>query len=184
MKLKKNTPDQNRSLTLNTSALMRGRQGRKTHDEFWIREDGIKIIGREDAVYKCIECRVVFPAKSFTTKNLRSDGAYYLQKRCRQCNSDTELEKRQVKKNAPPKPERCECCNEGDELLQIDHIHGTTIFRGWLCRTCNIGMGGLGDDLRGVLQATVYLENDKDKIIEMLHEVYDEMFARTNEEKF
>ena len=61
MKLKKNTPDQNRSLTLNTSALMRGRQGRKTHDEFWIREDGIKIIGRVDAVYKCIECRVVFP---------------------------------------------------------------------------------------------------------------------------
>jgi hypothetical protein len=40
-------------------------------------------------------------------------------------------------------------------------------------------MGKLGDDLSGVLQAAVYLENDKNKIIETLDKVYNEMFART-----
>jgi hypothetical protein len=45
-------------------------------------------------------------------------------------------------------------------------------------------MGKLGDNLEGVLQAAIYLENDKNKIIETLHKIYDEMFARTDEEKF
>ena len=40
-------------------------------------------------------------------------------------------------------------------------------------------MGLLGDNLEGVLQAAVYVENDTNKIIETLHEVYKEMFART-----
>jgi hypothetical protein len=40
-------------------------------------------------------------------------------------------------------------------------------------------MGKLGDDLPGVLQAAVYLENDKNKIIETLDKVFNEMFART-----
>ena len=65
--------------------------------------------------------------------------------------------------------------------LQLDHLHGTAIFRGWLCRNCNTAMGNLGDTLEGMLQAAIYLENDKDKIIETLHKVYDEMFARTND---
>ena len=40
-------------------------------------------------------------------------------------------------------------------------------------------MGVLGDNLEGILQAAIYLENDKDKIIETLDKVYNEMFART-----
>jgi len=40
-------------------------------------------------------------------------------------------------------------------------------------------MGNLGDDLEGMLQAAVYLENDKNKIIETLNKVFNEMFART-----
>jgi hypothetical protein len=43
-------------------------------------------------------------------------------------------------------------------------------------------MGKLGDNLEGVLQAAIYLENDKNKIIETLHKIYDEMFARRNED--
>ena len=44
-------------------------------------------------------------------------------------------------------------------------------------------MGSLGDNLEGMLQAAIYLEKDKSKIIEKLHKVYDEIFARTNKEK-
>ena len=58
--------------------------------------------------------------------------------------------------------------------LQVDHIHGSTTFRGWLCTDCNSGMGKLGDNLEGVLQAAIYLENDTDKIIGTLHKVFNE----------
>ena len=58
-----------------------------------------------------------------------------------------------------------------NKKLEIDHIHGTTIFRGWVCSKCNTGMGSLGDTLKGVLQAAIYLENDKDKIIETLNKI-------------
>jgi hypothetical protein len=40
-------------------------------------------------------------------------------------------------------------------------------------------MGKLGDDLPGMLQAAIYLENDVEKIKETLDKVYNEMFART-----
>ena len=40
-------------------------------------------------------------------------------------------------------------------------------------------MGALGDNLEGVLQAAIYLEKDESKIIETLHKVFNEMFART-----
>jgi hypothetical protein len=52
-----------------------------------------------------------------------------------------------------------------------------------VCTDCNSGTGKLGDTLEGVLQAAIYLEPDINKIIETLHKVYDEMFARTDEEK-
>ena len=41
-------------------------------------------------------------------------------------------------------------------------------------------MGKLGDNLEGVLQAAIYLENDENKIIETLHKVFKKMFTRTN----
>tara|TARA_Y100001951_G_scaffold8942_1_gene5630 strand:- start:77 stop:643 length:567 start_codon:yes stop_codon:yes gene_type:complete len=180
---------------LNERALMKGRLKMKAHEDFYFRADGIKIAGKEDDVKECIDCHIIFPSTAFTTRSTRGDGAYYLQGRCRECSTKTELERRQVKKNAPPKPERCDCCHKKGVSfvslrdkhkkveLQIDHIHGTSLFRGWICRKCNTGMGHLGDTLEGVLQAAIYMEPDIEKIIETLHKVYDEMFARTSEKK-
>jgi hypothetical protein len=37
-----------------------------------------------------------------------------------------------------------------------------------VCRNCNTGIGVLGDTLEGVLQAAIYLEKDKSKIIKIL----------------
>ena len=131
----------------------------------------IKIIGKETDMQECKRCHRVLPTTAFTTCNIRQDGAYYLMKSCRECESLTRMERKIVKKNAPPKPGRCECCHKKTKKLQIDHIHGTFIFRGWVCGTCNTGMGKLGDHLSGVLQAAVYLEKDKNKIIEKLNEM-------------
>ena len=44
---------------------------------------------------------------------------------------------------------------------QLDHTHdGSNTFRGWLCSNCNRGIGALGDDVHGVLNALNYLLRD------------------------
>jgi len=159
-------------LNLNTVALMKGKQHRK-HYIFHFRSDGIKIVGKEDDIQECKECHKIFPLTAFTTHTPRPDGAYHLRKICRECSTIREAERRQYLKNAPPKPDHCDNCHK-NKKLQIDHIHGTTKIRGWVCVTCNSGIGALGDTLEGVLQAAVYLEKDKGKIIETLNGIKNE----------
>jgi len=154
------------------------KQKYKNHENFHYRGE-IKIAGKETDIQECKECHKIFPIAAFTTGRLRSDGAWFPRKACRQCNTVDDKEKRDARKNAPPKPDRCDCCHKKTENLQVDHIHGSTIFRGWLCTGCNSGVGKLGDNLEGVLQAAIYLENDENKIIETLHKVSSEIFART-----
>jgi RNase P subunit RPR2 len=156
------------------------KQKYKNHEDFHYRGE-IKITGKETDMQECKECHEILPIMAFTTHTLRSDGARYLKKMCRQCHTVNEKEARGARKNAPPKPDRCDRCHKKIKKLQVDHIHGSTTFRGWLCTDCNSGMGKLGDNLEGLLQAAIYLENDTDKIIETLHKVFNEMFARTND---
>ncbi len=69
---------------------------------------------------------------------------------------------KRLPKPSRPEPEHCECCGRPFALTKrgahLDHCHTTGTFRGWLCITCNIGIGGLGDCLDGVRKAVKYLE--------------------------
>lgn len=60
------------------------------------------------------------------------------------------------------RPETCECCGRkpGKKGLALDHDHETGAFRGWLCMLCNTGIGKLGDNLLGLLQAVRYLQGE------------------------
>jgi DNA-directed RNA polymerase subunit RPC12/RpoP len=159
---------------LNTLPTMRrAGQKYKSHDTFHFKKNGVKIIGKEDDTYVCKTCNRNLPSIAFN-----------LMRACRECESTLRSERRIVNKNAPPKPDHCECCHRKIKNLWVDHQHGSFIFRGWLCSYCNTGMGKLGDNLEGIAQAAIFLENDINKIIETLHKVYDEMFARINEKKF
>ena len=143
------------------------KQKYKDHKNFHHRGE-IKIVGKETDTQECKECHKIFPAMAFTTKSLRSDGAYYLEKKCRQCHTILEKERREVRKIAPPKPDACDSCHKKNKKLELDHKHGTLIFKGWVCGDCNSGGGRLGDTLEGVLQHAVYLEKDRSKIIQKL----------------
>jgi len=160
-------------INLNTHALMKGKQHRKHYTDFHFRLDGIKIVGKEDDVQECKECHRILSLIAFTTHTLRGDGAWYLLKRCRECSAIREAERRTITKNAPPKSANCDKCHK-NKKLQIDHIHGSLTFRGWLCRNCNTGLGALGDNLEGLLRAAIYLEKDKSKIIETLNGIQSE----------
>lgn len=90
--------------------------------------------------------------------------------RCRECiNKNTSLV-RQLRKKAPLPPEKCECCGKMPKIdsrtgktqtLRLDHNHDTQQFRGWLCDRCNSGIGKLGDNIEGIVNALNYLLSRK-----------------------
>lgn len=41
----------------------------------------------------------------------------------------------------PPLGAACEICYGKDEPLFMDHCHAKSVFRGWLCRSCNLMLG-------------------------------------------
>tara|TARA_R110002110_G_scaffold382840_1_gene594082 strand:- start:114 stop:638 length:525 start_codon:yes stop_codon:yes gene_type:complete len=163
---------------LNTTPLKHNKPLGKNYGDFHFRPDGIKIAGKEEDIRECIKCHRILPTTAFTTNTLKGNGAYSLKNKCRECNARLGLERKRSKENAPPKPNRCNCCHKKCKV-QGDHIHGSFIFRGWLCNDCNIGVGNLGDTLEGVLQGAIYLEKDKSKIIEILDKVFNETKHKT-----
>ena len=80
--------------------------------------------------------------------------------RCRKCKREVEnLLLSLRKENMEHKTELCTCCNQpSDRSLVLDHCHDTNTFRGWICDKCNVGIGKLGDNLDGVLNAVAYLK--------------------------
>ena len=78
---------------------------------------------------------------------------------CRPCKRAQGAILRQLRKlhPQPPMGTPCECCARVDKL-QLDHDHaGAHQFRGWLCKSCNVGLGHLGDSAETLAQAVAYL---------------------------
>ena len=68
------------------------------------------------------------------------------------------LTEEQFEEMAESQNHRCAICKKKRKLC-VDHCHETKKIRGLLCRTCNAGIGQLGDSYDGVLSALNYLEN-------------------------
>lgn len=81
-----------------------------------------------------------------------------LDMRCRDCIKQHSKIRKELHKNAPSKPEFCECCGKIPRKWCLDHDHKTDKFRGWLCDKCNTGIGKLGDNLEGVMKAVKFLK--------------------------
>ena len=52
----------------------------------------------------------------------------------------------------------CEICTTHADTLHYDHDHQTGKRRGWLCQTCNRGLGHFKDTRELLLAAAAYLE--------------------------
>jgi hypothetical protein len=85
---------------------------------------------------------------------------------CKSCMREYSKGKRVALKNSTPKPvvdTACECCGKITKPydLQFDHCHETHVFRGWICRSCNMGIGGCGDNVEGLERAIRYLKKNE-----------------------
>jgi hypothetical protein len=104
----------------------------------------------------CNSVKSRFPLSN--RKATRHGVVTYYKTRCTDCTSRERNESRRLNKlfEAPPPGTPCGCCERVRPLL-LDHDHRTNMFRGWLCRECNSGLGFLGDNLEGVGRAFQYL---------------------------
>lgn len=66
-----------------------------------------------------------------------------------------------------PRPNCCECCGRDVSMdvkaLALDHCHTTGLFRGWLCLTCNLGIGRLGDTIEALERGIAYLKRAQEQ---------------------
>ena len=88
----------------------------------------------------------------------------YYSKNCKPCIRQEQRKLQAIKKLFPPPKAGttpCACCGRIDRLF-ADHdwsIDDPKIsFRGYICKSCNVGLGHLGDSLAGVQKAANYLE--------------------------
>lgn len=108
----------------------------------------------------CSYCGERKNRKSFPKHSMYKDK---LDSRCKKCVKKHSKIRGRLHKEAPPKPEVCECCKKIPRKWCLDHDHSDDSFRGWLCEPCNTGMGKLGDDLNGLINAVNYLIMTKNR---------------------
>lgn len=100
-------------------------------------------------------CKACGMEKSLLEFYTDRDGHQYL---CKPCANHNNRVRSKIRRHAPPKPDRCECCGEvPTSRWCMDHDHETEAFRGWICERCNIGLGKFGDNIEGLMKAISYL---------------------------
>jgi len=102
----------------------------------------------------CVYCRKEKPLSEYQRHPGYKDK---LDIRCNYCIKNRKKIVEELRKNAPEKPNKCECCDKENITLVLDHCSITNTFRGWVCGNCNKGLGMLGDNKEGIMKALKYL---------------------------
>ena len=114
----------------------------------------------------CNKCKCDLPISEFRLQEFNKLKEKSPFCKCRVCEGLDAKERKEGKKRAYPCPDHCELC--GDEFEKnrafgykapvFDHFHESGKFRGWLCKSCNIGLGQLQDSKDILKKAITFLE--------------------------
>ena len=115
---------------------------------------------------KCSKCAEIYP---LTAQYFQPNGwnetrtLQYFRPECKDCRSQDTRGRNQAKKLAgnPKSPvlgSPCELCGRTNQQLLFDHCHSTLKHRGWLCNSCNKGIGLLGDTTKALERVVLYLK--------------------------
>jgi hypothetical protein len=115
---------------------------------------------------QCSKCSRVLEltGQNFSKNGWNSDGTkLYFRPECKSCENWNSSGTREAKKLAgnptrPPLGTSCDLCNKTTQLLVFDHCHETLNHRGWLCSSCNKGIGLLGDTVESLERVVLYLQ--------------------------
>tara|TARA_R110002124_G_scaffold102428_1_gene250562 strand:+ start:1361 stop:1771 length:411 start_codon:yes stop_codon:yes gene_type:complete len=114
---------------------------------------------------ECPTCKETKPLSEYYVRpDGRNNGSH---RNCKDCYKENNNVVYVLRKENPYPYENpvCECCGieSHSEVLCLDHCHIEKVFRGWLCRSCNTGIGSLGDDIEGLEKGLTYLKGHYDE---------------------
>jgi Recombination endonuclease VII len=117
----------------------------------------------------CPMCGKEKPWTDYVSANGNSKYGY-----CQDCRRTYQSSYQNARRTAEQRnaPKACEICgltfNEFD-TAHFDHDHNTGLFRGWLCKACNMAIDQLRNSPEIARKAAVYLERPP-QVIEETHE--------------
>ncbi len=110
----------------------------------------------------CLKCGVVKALAHFSNHGFSADGK---QSVCSWCMRIQGWRARGVLGEFPSvQPDRCDACGHVSTRLHMDHCHQTGYFRGFLCPSCNMGLGHIGDTAAAVAKVLAYVQSAEDRI--------------------
>lgn len=108
---------------------------------------------------KCRGCNQIKEIEEFSHFSTSSAGR---KNTCKSCTNELAGIRRDLKiKNPPPVSGKCPICNTYTEEWILDHCHFSHQFRGYICNSCNLGLGRLNDDVNTLYKAIDYLTQDQ-----------------------
>jgi len=109
----------------------------------------------QSATKVCKTCQVEKPDSAF----IKADGRHRATRnRCKQCAKEQQDIRRRLRLSHPePPPGDCPICNNHTNKWVLDHCHTEETFRGYICTSCNSGIGLLHDDPDILTNALFYL---------------------------
>ena len=117
----------------------------------------------------CRRCFRIFPMCYFPVNNRFLSGNICYKHTCRFCRARIDKDRYRLHKfYLPPVPGPCPICQEHTTKWVLDHNHDTGRLRGWLCNSCNTGIGKLGDSVETLQRAIDYLKKQFDRIFKKI----------------
>lgn len=141
----------------------------------------------------CTDCKIEKLNDNFVfyknRVNPKTKLCLYVNKKCTDCRKLYSVHKKKSTENVKMlnivrpvptsvNPYKCDCCEKDiitTRTIQLDHCHETGLFRGWLCKECNISMGNLGDNINGMMRVIKYMNKtekiDLDKLQKIMNDI-------------
>jgi len=118
--------------------------------ENWHDNYGMEKVCRSCSIVKNIEEFPFFSTSEAGRKNT-----------CKECTKKLVNLRAKLKSENPiPPPGKCPICNLMTNSWILDHCHFTNKFRGYICNSCNLGIGRFNDDVNLLMKAIEYLKSD------------------------
>jgi ssDNA-binding Zn-finger/Zn-ribbon topoisomerase 1 len=118
----------------------------------------------------CKKCEQILPHEAFS----KCSGGNYLRPECKSCGNKLAKKRKELRSKFgnPPSNYTCPICGKNESQIPtgggrkstkwvIDHNHENDLFRGWLCHTCNMGIGSFDDSIATLWRAIIYLTKTK-----------------------
>lgn len=107
----------------------------------------------------CRNCKEEKPIEDFPHFSTSEAGR---KNTCKECTKKlSEIRKKLKSDNPLPEPGICPICKTHTDKWILDHCHFSNDFRGYICNSCNLGLGRFNDDINILINAICYLNSNQ-----------------------